>query len=169
MAISASRCMARGYRKHAVTAFSLPYGSASQTLALGPCSASLRQSEPSAAASAGSRPKSIGNAPIAGVALSVDASSMTTLVRSLPHPQLRIDAAVRLYRAMLVAIGFKIWSLQDGLGDYTNHLQRRAQAFKTAQPIAAALGVDREIREARRENDRVGEGLSATERIRKLS
>jgi broad specificity phosphatase PhoE len=88
---------------------------------------------------------------------------MTAFVRYLTHPQVEIDPAVPVTSWGLSAIGrARVQSLvaADWLAGTTQVISSaERKAIETAQPIAAALGIDLEIRAAMHENDRSATGF----------
>lgn len=88
---------------------------------------------------------------------------MTSLVRYLTHPQVAIDAAVAVpsWRLSHVGRGRVRDLVATGWPRGTTHIVSSAErkAVETAQPIAAALNIGLEIREAMHENDRSATGF----------
>jgi broad specificity phosphatase PhoE len=88
---------------------------------------------------------------------------MTTLVRYLTHPQVQIDPAVPVPSWGLSAIGrARVQALVEagwltGTTEIISSGERKA--IETAEPIAAALGIDVAINEAMHENDRSATGF----------
>jgi broad specificity phosphatase PhoE len=88
---------------------------------------------------------------------------MTGLVRYLTHPQVEIDPAVAVPDWGLSAAGReRVRALVDAgwlVGTTAVISSGERKAIETAAPIAAALGVEMEIREAMHENDRSATGF----------
>jgi broad specificity phosphatase PhoE len=88
---------------------------------------------------------------------------MSTLVRYLTHPEVQIEPAVPLPSWGLSAVGrTRVQSLVAAgwLRGTTQVITSAEQkALETAQPIAAALGVPLEVRDAMHENDRSATGF----------
>ena len=88
---------------------------------------------------------------------------MTTLVRYLTHPEVEIDPHVPVPSWGLNATGraradaFAQSRWLSGTTQIVSSGERKA--LETAAPIARALGIDVEIREAMHENDRSGTGF----------
>ena len=88
---------------------------------------------------------------------------MTGLVRYLTHPQVEIDPEVHVPDWGLSAVGkARVSALIDagwlaGTAAVISSAERKA--IETAAPIAAALGVELEIRQAMHENDRSATGF----------
>jgi len=91
------------------------------------------------------------------------ASTMLTLVRYLTHPQVHVDPATPVPSWGLSAAGHRRVQLLASAGWLQGTTQVVAsaerKALETAEPIAAALGVQIEVREAMHENDRSATGF----------
>jgi broad specificity phosphatase PhoE len=85
------------------------------------------------------------------------------LLRYLTHPQVRIDPAVAVSDWGLNEVGagrvaaFVARGVLGGTGAIVSSAERKA--IETAEPIAAALGLDLVIRDAMHENDRSATGF----------
>ena len=92
---------------------------------------------------------------------------MTSLVRYLTHPQVRIDPAVPVPCWSLNSIGKARAEALAGKGRFVGTTQIIAsgerKAIETAEIIAAKLKVGVEVREAMHENDRSATGFLAPE------
>ncbi len=88
---------------------------------------------------------------------------MPSLVRYLTHPQVEIDPAVPVPQWGLSETGRgRVQALlAAGWVTGTNQIisSNERKAIETATPIAAALGLDLEVREAMHENDRSATGF----------
>jgi broad specificity phosphatase PhoE len=88
---------------------------------------------------------------------------MMRLVRYLTHPQVEIDPAIPVPSWGLSAVGqARVRALVEAgwlAGTTAVVSSGERKAIETASPIAAALGVDVEIREAMHENDRSATGF----------
>src|SRR5689334_21041585 len=88
---------------------------------------------------------------------------MSTLVRYLTHPQVRIDPTAPVPAWGLSHIGHRrVQSLVSaGWLQGTTQVVASAErkALQTAEPIAAALNIEIEVREAMHENDRSSTGF----------
>jgi broad specificity phosphatase PhoE len=89
--------------------------------------------------------------------------SMTPLVRYLTHPQVQIDAAAPVPSWGLSALGrARVQALVEAawlMGTTRIVSSSERKAVETAEPIAAALGLDVEISDALHENDRSATGV----------
>src|SRR5262245_33229762 len=91
------------------------------------------------------------------------ASTMPTLIRYLTHPQVQIDPSVPVTSWRLSPVGSARAQALAGAGWLRGTTQVIAsaerKALETAEPIAAALGVRIEMRDAMHENDRSATGF----------
>lgn len=98
---------------------------------------------------------------------------MTTLVRYLTHPQVQIDPAVPVPlwglsdagRGRVQALVIAGWL--QGTTQVISSAERKA--VETAEPIAAALGIELEVREDMRENDRSATGFLPARKFETLA
>lgn len=89
-------------------------------------------------------------------------SQLLTKVRYLTHPQVKIDPAVPVPLWGLSDVGHaraRDFARSALMADTTQIISSgETKAIETAQPIAAALGIGLEVREAMHENDRSATG-----------
>lgn len=88
---------------------------------------------------------------------------MTSLVRYLTHPEVKIDPAIPVPSWGLSEIGRARTEAIAGTGQLSGTMQiissAERKAIETAEIIAAKLNVDIEVREAMHENDRSATGF----------
>jgi broad specificity phosphatase PhoE len=98
---------------------------------------------------------------------------MGSLVRYLTHPQVLVDPAIPVPSWRLSAVGRdRVQALVRAgwLAGTTRVVSSaEAKAVETAQPIAAALRADFEIREAMHENDRSATGFVSPHEFERLA
>jgi broad specificity phosphatase PhoE len=96
--------------------------------------------------------------PLAVMKPAVHCTLMSTLVRYLTHPQVQIDPAVPVPLWGLSAVGrARVLAVVDSgwlRGTTQVIASAEKKAVETAEPIADALGVRLEVRDAMHENDR---------------
>jgi broad specificity phosphatase PhoE len=95
------------------------------------------------------------------------------LLRYLTHPQVRIDPSVPVPQWGLSDVGHRRVAdlLASGVlaGTKTVASSAERKAIETAEPIAAALGVDLVVREAMHENDRSSTGYLPAAEFEKMA
>jgi broad specificity phosphatase PhoE len=101
--------------------------------------------------------------PLAAMSAVIHSILMSTLVRYLTHPQVQVDPTVPVPSWGLSAVGRArvLAMVAAGWLRGTKQVIASAErkALETAEPIASALGVQVEVRDAMHENDRSATGF----------